>query len=193
MRSHRRRILPILPAASGWPACWTRSKSPARVTSAIRKLAHRKDAPVCEGHAWRPGPRRQREPEKGHHGPLAEALLPEQAELDRRDAQAIEEGRKLLVDPQGVFGCTNCHSFHGQGARGSAPILTGYGSPLWTAGIVRDPTDKQYYGRLNDRMPSFAPLPLADSPRNTLSLLQIRLLTDWLRGDWWEPSSAARR
>ena len=49
----------------------------------------------------------------------AEALLPEQAELDRRDAQAIEEGRKLLVDPQGVFGCTNCHSFHGQGRGGA--------------------------------------------------------------------------
>jgi ubiquinol-cytochrome c reductase cytochrome b subunit len=117
----------------------------------------------------------------------AEAMMPAQAELDKHEAKAIEEGRALLVDPQGAFGCTNCHAFHGKGMPGSAPVLTGYGSPAWIAGIVRDPADKQYYGRLNDRMPSFAPSPLADSPRNTLSPPQIGLLTDWLRGDWWQP------
>ena len=76
----------------------------------------------------------------------AEAMLPEQAELDRQDAKAIEEGRTLLVDPEGAFGCINCHSFHGKGPLGSAPVLTGYGSADWIAGIIRDPTDKQYYG-----------------------------------------------
>jgi ubiquinol-cytochrome c reductase cytochrome b subunit len=117
----------------------------------------------------------------------AEAKLPAQAELDKQQAKEIEEGRTLLTDPQGAFGCTNCHSFRGKGALGSAPLLTGYGSADWMASMIRDPTDKQYYGSLNDRMPAFAPSPNADSPRNTLSLHQIRLLTDWLRGDWWEP------
>ena len=63
----------------------------------------------------------------------AEAMLPEQAELDQREAQAIEEGRKLLVDPQGAFGCTNCHSFSRQRHAGQRTDVDG----LWFARLDR--------------------------------------------------------
>ena len=114
----------------------------------------------------------------------AEALLPYQAKLDRRDANAIEDGRKLLTDPQSPFGCTNCHSFHDKGTPGDMPILTGYGSAAWIAGIIRDPTDKQYYGRLNDRMPSFAGTANRFTSQHAPSATGAAV-SDWIRGDWW--------
>ena len=98
-----------------------------------------------------------------------------------KDAKIIEEGRKLMVDD---FGCTNCHKFHEKGSAGSAPELTGYGSPEWIAGIVRNPASRRFYGKLNDRMPAYA---ASDDPtQNTLTAEQIKLLADWLRGDWYE-------
>lgn len=44
----------------------------------------------------------------------AEANLPSQSVIDARDAKAIEEGRKLIVDD---FGCIDCHKFHEKGQR----------------------------------------------------------------------------
>ncbi|MDZ7620162.1 MAG: cytochrome b N-terminal domain-containing protein, partial [Patescibacteria group bacterium] len=80
----------------------------------------------------------------------AEAKLPAQAKMDKDDAAMIAEGRELVVD----FGCTGCHKFHGEGALGNAPDLTGYASREWTAGILRNPMDRRYYGESNDRMPA---------------------------------------
>ncbi len=111
----------------------------------------------------------------------AEAHLPSQKMLDAKDAKIIEEGRKLIVDD---FGCTNCHKFHEKGSPGSAPQLTGYGSPEWIAGIVSNPASRRFYGKLNDRMPAYA---ASDDPaQNTLTAEQIKLLADWLRGEWYE-------
>ena len=111
----------------------------------------------------------------------AEAHLPSQKSLDAKDAKIIEEGRKLMV---GDFGCTDCHKFHKNGTSGSAPELTGYGSPDWIAGIVRNPASRHFYGKLNDRMPAYA---ASDDPaQNALSHEQIKLLADWLRGEWHE-------
>jgi ubiquinol-cytochrome c reductase cytochrome b subunit len=111
----------------------------------------------------------------------AEAHLPSQKTLDAQDAKIIAEGRKLIV---GDFGCTNCHKFHKSGSSGSAPELTGYGSPEWIAGIVRNPASRHFYGKLNDRMPAYA---ASDDPaQNALSPEQIKLLADWLRGEWHE-------
>jgi ubiquinol-cytochrome c reductase cytochrome b subunit len=107
--------------------------------------------------------------------------LPSQAALDAKDAKIIAEGRKLMVDD---FGCTNCHKFHKSGSLGSAPELTGYGSAEWIAGIVRNPANRHYYGKLNDRMPAY--VGSNDPAQNTLSAEQIKLLVDWLRGDWYE-------
>jgi ubiquinol-cytochrome c reductase cytochrome b subunit len=111
----------------------------------------------------------------------AEARLPSQKILDAKDAKIIAEGRKLMT---GDFGCTDCHKFYKKGSSGSAPELTGYGSPEWIAGILRNPADRHFYGKLNDRMPAYA---ASDDPtQNTLSAQQIKLLTDWLRRDWVE-------
>lgn len=111
----------------------------------------------------------------------AEAHLPSQKELDAKDTKIIEEGRKLITDE---FGCTDCHRFHKKGPRGSAPELTGYGSPDWIAGILRDPANRRFYGKLNDRMPAYA---ASDDPKqNTLTAAQIKLLTEWLRGEWYD-------
>ena len=111
----------------------------------------------------------------------AEAHLPSQKVLDAADKKIIEEGRKLMVDD---FGCTNCHKFRGKGSAGSAPELTGYGSPQWIVGIIRNPASRHFYGKLNDRMPAYA---ASDDPaQNTLSAEQIKLLADWLRGEWYE-------
>ena len=111
----------------------------------------------------------------------AEAHLPAQRELDARDAKIIAEGRKLLVD---YFSCTDCHKFHDKGALGDAPLLTGYGSPEWIEGLISNPAATSFYGKLNDRMPAYAPS--ADKPsQNTLTARQIKLLGDWLRGQWY--------
>jgi ubiquinol-cytochrome c reductase cytochrome b subunit len=113
----------------------------------------------------------------------AEAKLPSQRELDAKDAKRIEEGRKALSES---FGCTDCHKFHGKGPTGSAPVLDGYGSPEWIAGIIHNPADPHYYNKANDRMPSYAASP--DPSQNALNPHQIELLTNWLRGEWYEKS-----
>jgi ubiquinol-cytochrome c reductase cytochrome b subunit len=111
----------------------------------------------------------------------AEAKLPSQRGLDAKDAKMIAEGRKLMVDE---YGCTDCHKFYKKGSLGTAPDLTGYGSADWIAGILRNPADRHFYGKLNDRMPAYA---ASDDPaQDTLSIQQIKLLADWLRGDWYE-------
>ncbi len=118
----------------------------------------------------------------------AEAKLPSQRHLDAKDAKIIEEGRKLIVED---FGCTDCHKFHGKGSLGDAPELTGYGSPQWIAGIIRNPADKHFYGKRNDRMPAYAVFD-TDPAQNTLNSRQIEMLTDWLRGQWEEEGRGAR-
>jgi ubiquinol-cytochrome c reductase cytochrome b subunit len=112
----------------------------------------------------------------------AEAKLPSQQRLDAKDAKAIEEGRKLIVDDAG---CTECHKFHDKGKLGDAPELTGYGSPRWIAGIIGNPAEIHFYGKLNDRMPAYA-ASTSDPAQNTLDPGQIELLVKWLRGEWYE-------
>ena len=84
-----------------------------------------------------------------------------------------------------TFGCTDCHKFHDKGQLGDAPELTGYGSPQWIAGIIRNPTRQQFYGKLNDRMPAYA-ISETDPAQNILNPHQIEMLTDWLRGQWYQ-------
>jgi ubiquinol-cytochrome c reductase cytochrome b subunit len=117
----------------------------------------------------------------------AEAKLPFQQQLDAKDAEAIGQGRKLMVED---FGCTDCHKFHDKGKLGDAPELTGYGSPAWIAGIIHNPAAAGYYGKLNDRMPAYAAS--ADPAQNTLNPHQIEMLTNWLRGDWYEEGKMMR-
>jgi hypothetical protein len=83
---------------------------------------------------------------------------------------------------QEEFRCTDCHRFHGKGPK--TYDLTGYGSAEWTAGIIKNPAEKRFYGILNDRMPAYAAA--HDPAQNTLSSEQIIMLTKWLRGEWDE-------
>jgi ubiquinol-cytochrome c reductase cytochrome b subunit len=114
----------------------------------------------------------------------AEAQLPCQCEMDRGDAERIEQGRELIVDD---FSCTDCHRFRGKGSSGNGPDLTGYGSREWTIGVISNPAHKRFYGKKNDRMPAYAEFPSEpgqNQNQNILSDRDIRLLADWLRGQW---------
>lgn len=53
-------------------------------------------------------------------------------------------------------GCTECHSFAGQGM-GTAPDLTGYGSPAWVRQMIIAPDLPSRYGD-NNQMPAFRDL-----------------------------------
>jgi ubiquinol-cytochrome c reductase cytochrome b subunit len=112
----------------------------------------------------------------------AEARLPSQEQLDKKDDKMIKEGRKLLTE-----NCAGCHRFHSEKRPpGDAPDLTGYGSPEWLAGIVGNPADTRFYGKINDRMPAYAPS--ANPKENALSPQQIKMAIDWLQGKWYETS-----
>lgn len=118
----------------------------------------------------------------------AEAALPARQDADLQDAEKIAQGKLLIA---GDLGCTDCHRFHGDGELGSAPDLTGYASRDWLQGMIADPQGQRFYpnGR-NDRMPSFA----ADDSHPAQNLLdprELRLLVDWLRGEWFEPEAAS--
>jgi len=106
----------------------------------------------------------------------AEAALPAQKAMDEQDAELIIKGREAMD----LLGCFDCHTYHDQGRSRNAPTLTGYGSRDWLIGIIADPTHANFYGDRNDRMPAFA----ADG---VLDDAAIELLTDWLRGDWYQP------
>lgn len=115
----------------------------------------------------------------------AEADLPAQREADAKDEDRIEEGREFISD---LYGCTDCHKFHDAGSLGGAPDLTGYGSREWVIGIIRNPEHHRFYPDTNDRMPAYAP---SDDPgENILTLTDVGLIADWLRGDWYKPAEA---
>lgn len=104
----------------------------------------------------------------------AEAQLPAQREADQRDKELIAAGLKS-IDTM----CVDCHRFH-KAKGGGAPDLTGYGSREWLYGIIANPADPRFYGKSNDRMPAY---------RDILTAHEINLLTDWLRGEWFEPAA----
>ena len=113
----------------------------------------------------------------------AQAKLKSQAALDKKDTEQVEYGMEMMTD---VFGCTDCHKLGKKGQLGTAPDLTGYASREWTAGIIANPAAARFYRDTNDRMPAYAENE-DDPSKNLLSKKQIELLTDWLRGEWYEP------
>jgi quinol-cytochrome oxidoreductase complex cytochrome b subunit/mono/diheme cytochrome c family protein len=118
----------------------------------------------------------------------AQAALAQQAEQDAKDAEVIRRGEQLLIK-DGT--CTRCHTLGDEGTPGIAPDLTGYGSRAWLVGVIADPTHPAFYGERNDRMPSYAAS--ADKPaENLLSVRDVGLLADWMRGDWYRPGEAER-
>jgi ubiquinol-cytochrome c reductase cytochrome b subunit len=107
----------------------------------------------------------------------AEARLPAQAEADAADAAAIAAGRTLMSTE--AIDCTRCHTIGDMTEGDIGPVLTGWGSRDWMLGMVHDPSHESYYGDDNDRMPSFG-------VEGILSEKEMRLVVDWLRGDWYE-------
>jgi ubiquinol-cytochrome c reductase cytochrome b subunit len=114
-------------------------------------------------------------------GLSAEAGLKAQSAADTRDAVVIAEGRKLVSST--AMNCTDCHKFHAAGTEDpSAPDLTGYGSREWLLAFISDPSHARFYGERNDRMPAYG-------PDKILTAAEIGLVTDWLRGEWYEPKA----
>jgi ubiquinol-cytochrome c reductase cytochrome b subunit len=99
--------------------------------------------------------------------------LPGQAEADERDVALIEEGRKFIASE--TARCVECHQFRKSDEGATAPDLTGYGSREWLISIISNPRHERFYGRRNDRMPSFGEEKILDAR-------SIELLADWLRG-----------
>jgi hypothetical protein len=51
--------------------------------------------------------------------------------------------------------------------------------------FVSDPGQERFYGKRNDGMPAYAKHP-EESLENILTVREISLMVDWLRGDWYE-------
>ena len=114
-------------------------------------------------------------------GLSAEAGLKAQSAADTRDAVVIAEGRKLVSST--AMNCTDCHKFYAAGTEDpSAPDLTAYGSREWLLAFISDPSHARFYGERNDRMPAYG-------PDKILTAAEIGLVTDWLRGEWYEPKA----
>lgn len=112
----------------------------------------------------------------------AEAELKSQKERDFQDAGLIAQGREWIRTD--VARCTECHQFRKPDEDASAPDLTGYASRRWLVEFIQNPAHPRFYGKRNDRMPLFG----ADKVIDDAS---IGLIADWLRGDWYEPSSSS--
>ena len=118
---------------------------------------------------------------------VAEADLPaNRAGLAARTPQ-IEVGR---VHVSTTFGCTDCHAFQKADEDATAPTLTGWGSRDWMVRLISDPTHADFYGKRNDRMPSY----LKDG---RLSEREIGLIVDWIREDtapgaWLKPVAVSK-
>jgi len=108
----------------------------------------------------------------------AEAGLKSQRDLDRRDAAMIAEGRAQIASD--TMRCTECHQFHKPDEDATAPNLTSFGSRAWLIDFISNPAHQRFYGKRNDRMPSFGEDKVLDAHT-------IGLVADWLRGDWYEP------
>jgi ubiquinol-cytochrome c reductase cytochrome b/c1 subunit len=109
----------------------------------------------------------------------AQAQLRTQAKEDAEDSVEIQKGIGLIRQH-----CTSCHRFGDHGQLGLAPDLTGYGSYEWMMGLVSDPSHERFYRAENDRMPSFAK-DLAHPERNNLSVRELSLIVDWIRGNYY--------
>lgn len=113
----------------------------------------------------------------------AEAQLKSQRDADARDADLIRQGRELL---RGDVACTDCHAFGRPDPDATGPDLTGYGSRTWLVRFISNPAHADFYGKRNDRMPLFGEKQILDAKT-------IGLLSDWLRGDWYEAPKTATK
>lgn len=100
-------------------------------------------------------------------------------------ASRAAAGRALIT---GEFACIDCHKFHDDGALGTAPDLTGYGSREWLIAFTANPSHERFYRDTNDRMPAYA-ANTEDPSANPLTSDELSLVVNWLRGQWYEPAA----
>ena len=128
-------------------------------------------------------PRGQEELAKVVAAVSAQAELKSQKELDEADSDLIQEGSDLFWD--GITGvdeaCIDCHGWDGEESSESrTPDLTGWMSREYMIEFIKNPEHPRFYGSGNDRMPAYG-------EEGTLTVQQIGLVVDWLRGEWYEP------
>ena len=110
----------------------------------------------------------------------AEAKLPSQVATDQTSVALIKQGIGYLEDD---IGCIDCHAFGEPDPDADGPDLTGYGSRQWIIDFVKNPGHEKFYPENNDRMPAFG-------VKKILTDNEIGLIADWLRGDYYEPTTA---
>ncbi len=110
------------------------------------------------------------------------ARLASQAAVDAADSARIAAGLLFMRDT--VNGCAQCHKFQDVGL--DSPELTEWGSRQWMVEFVHDPAHPKFFGRDNDRMPSFG-------KEKSLTNREIEMVVDWIRGEWYRPKVAAKR
>lgn len=98
--------------------------------------------------------------DSGQRRALAEALTKQE-----------DGGWKLLVEEAG---CLDCHSA-GAGD-GLALDLSDYGTRQWMIDFISDPASNHFYGKSNDRMPSFS-----KEGGDKLTMHQIETVVEWLQ------------
>jgi ubiquinol-cytochrome c reductase cytochrome b subunit len=108
----------------------------------------------------------------------SQAQLTAQATLDKQDSAKIAAGIAFMRNTKG--GCAECHIFQDVGK--DSPELTNWGSRQWMIDFVNDPAHKRFFGRDNDRMPSYG-------VEKSLSPREIEMVVDWIRGDWYTPKA----
>lgn len=112
----------------------------------------------------------------------AQAKLPSQAEIDVRDSARIALGTAFIRNTD--YGCASCHTFEDVGT--DSPDLTGWASRDWMIAFVNDPAHPRFFGRDNDRMPSYG-------VEKSLTQKEIEMVVDWIRGEWYTPGGKAGR
>ncbi|WP_291156969.1 cytochrome b N-terminal domain-containing protein [Gemmatimonas sp. UBA7669] len=110
----------------------------------------------------------------------AQAKLPSQAEVDVRDSARIALGTAFIRNTD--YGCASCHTFEDVGT--DSPDLTGWASRDWMIAFVNDPAHPRFFGRDNDRMPSYG-------VEKSLTQKEIEMVVDWIRGEWYTPGRKA--
>jgi len=116
---------------------------------------------------------------------LVDFLLSEaKRDAPRTDAEPVT-GEELEL--MGLFSCSQCHQTYEAGTPViQAPDLRGYMSRDWLIGIIVDPETSRFYGpstgndRGNDGMPAYH----RTAEDALMTMQEIELLTDWLRGTW---------
>jgi ubiquinol-cytochrome c reductase cytochrome b subunit len=106
----------------------------------------------------------------------AQAQLASQRTVDQRDSARIAAGLTYMRNTD--YGCASCHKFQDVGT--DSPELTGWGSREWMIAFINDPEHPRFFGRDNDRMPSFG-------KEKSLSDREIAMVVDWIRGEWLVP------